>query len=99
MGETDDVGHCLDFGRQSLEARGLDPGAAGLDHAARLFSRGAGAADPGRTGWLFAWVVRGTLYHTARCGADRAKRDHDRRGGRPVLMSSLLFRRAPNPQH
>jgi amidophosphoribosyltransferase len=31
MGETDDVGHCLDFGRQSLEARGLDPGAAGLD--------------------------------------------------------------------
>ncbi|MGH6795639.1 MAG: amidophosphoribosyltransferase, partial [Methylocella sp.] len=31
MGETEDVGQSLDFGRRSLDARGLDPGAARLD--------------------------------------------------------------------
>ena len=31
MGETEDVGKSRDFGRRSLDARGLDLGAAGLD--------------------------------------------------------------------
>jgi amidophosphoribosyltransferase len=31
MGETEDVGQGLEFGRGSFDARGLDPGAAGID--------------------------------------------------------------------